>query len=119
MEDSMKRALRPYEGEALPLEPAHRLVSGSLGERDAAAQRSSYARGIAASLFGSMKDEGFMERVRFRAEWKAEKDELERQMRAHRKDMPSFCSAVRLAREIVNAAGGDLDGRDDPWDTIS
>lgn len=82
-------------------------------------QRDSYARGIANSIFSLMKDEKFMEKVDFRLYWKNEKKAMRQQMKAHEKDMPCLVGLIKVAHDVINSLGGNLEERDDPKDVIS
>jgi hypothetical protein len=93
--------------------------SGKLRSEGAAEQRETYGRGIAKGLFSAMQEDEFKAKVGLRLDWKKEKADLDKEVRSHRKTMPSTSSIFGFAKELVNAMGGDLEGRDDPQDTMT
>jgi|GEM_PF-6999470 len=93
--------------------------SGKLRSEGSAEQRETYGRGIAKNLFSAMQEDEFKAKVGMRLDWKKEKADLEKEVRSHRKTMPSTSSIFYFAKELVNSMGGDLSGRDDPQDTMT
>ena len=93
--------------------------SGKLRSEGSAEQRETFGRGVAKGLFSAMQEDEFKAKVGMRLEWKKEKADLEKEVRNHRKAMPSTSSIFGFEKKLVNAMGGDLEGRDDPQDTMT
>lgn len=93
--------------------------AGKSDEGLAKEQRETYGRDIAKGMFTLMDESEFRQKVGLRLAWMKEKKDLEKEIRIHRKSMPSTASIIIFAKELVNAMGGDLDNRDDPQDVMT